>query len=136
MEVQARLSLLGLVSSRFESPSISGARVRQLTELFEENKSGVRTASHIGVFRNGEGGWAFEKLALDLGVENRFADDGVPLARLENDGQHDDPLENKKMQRARSANATSFLTLRSEASQRRSDDYFQAPQVEEDGDRW
>ena len=56
MEVQTRLSLLGLVSSRFESPSVSDARVRQATELFEENKTGARTASRIGIFRNGEGG--------------------------------------------------------------------------------
>ena len=139
MEVQARLSLLGIISSRFEPASASGARVQHPAELFEENKTGARTASRIGIFRNDEGGWVLEKLAPKASAENRFADDDdddVPLVGLENDGQRADPTEDKRTRRAHSADARSFLTLRSEASHRRSDDYAQTPQVEEEINRW
>ena len=66
----------------------------------------------------------------------RFGDDDVPLVGLDDEGQRADPSENKKMHRELSADAGSFMTLRSEAGRPRSEDYFQAPPLNEDSDRW
>ena len=63
-DVEARLSIPGLVSSRFEPESVSSAHVRQIKNLFEENGSSKRgtkaAASRIGILQNSQGGWSFE----------------------------------------------------------------------------
>lgn len=54
-DVQARLSIFGLVASRFESGA--GKRVTEIGDLFEE-RTGTSSV-HVGIVKTEEGGWNY-----------------------------------------------------------------------------
>ena len=63
--VQARLGILGLTSSRFESPSTTAAHANVVEGLFAEyqnKEDGGET--RLGVVETSEGGWDFRSFAL------------------------------------------------------------------------
>ena len=81
--VQARLSILGLVSSRFEPPSVSGVPAKQGKDLFEESKADREGVSRIGLLNNDNGGWSFESWYLKDESESNDGEDGIPLVGLQ-----------------------------------------------------
>ncbi|MCJ1378106.1 hypothetical protein MMC17_001202 [Xylographa soralifera] len=81
-DVQARLSILGLTSARFEMLGTAAEPVKQLKNVYEEN-NGSGKGSRVGMLKSDAGGWTYVSWAGDSGYENADLDeDGVPLLAL------------------------------------------------------
>lgn len=56
-DVQLRLSVVGLASSKFESPERVGAPACKREDLFEEWRGGTSRSCRVGVTQTSLGGW-------------------------------------------------------------------------------